>query len=723
MSNKLLIDGVALDLSPDTAILPSFQVSDLLQPDKIQSDFTPELSVPGSAHNHALLGQAAYDGSAARVPYKSLPNATFLSEGVEIMPRARLFVKGFDAGRYQLQLFAGNRRFVEALGDKTLRDLDFSRFTHRWTLDNIAQKASVAHWQANGWGYELYDRGKPLDFSQVSPYELYPTLSASLIWQQILAEAGFTASDWESPLLDKLQLPAVQVATLSQAFRDARRLRVGLGPGHAESGNPSANRDSITRTIPFDDNTRTLGTVPPISPTVPGVYDRVAYSFTPDQTMYVRAEARTTVFLQVPLAKASAQVFLHVNGLEVGASEKKVVSKDTRFSIGCVLDPLLLNPGDVLTAVVKLKGEDPNLVLGTKWGFEIFQDTVYSIDGQSIPVDKFEVTVLETLPPGGEVDLADWLPDIKCLDFFKTLVQLGGLTTQCDAYEDQLRLTPSATILFNVGKARDWTGKRDAPDLPQGQARSVAYRFGSFGQRNWLKWKEDSTATLGYQGKPKIPNSPGYGDGALLIEDVSLPVNNDMVTLPFAASEPSRAIPGMLWIPAYKLRENEDAFADPAYDKVTAAPRLTLASGRTVALTLVEGQQKRTVAVPVSYFASEEEPVSLDAEAYILPVCWAGLRAMLTECRYHKERYRLSPRDIAELLTDSSIPVWDGVLKGYFSISKVSEYSASRSVEVELLRLHPSLLGPPISATQPAIGREFFEGEFNVTATTPPEFY
>ncbi|WP_162303647.1 hypothetical protein [Hymenobacter sediminis] len=57
--NQLLINGVAVGLSPDTALLPSFKASDLLKPDTIQSDYSPEVSVPGTSHNHQLLGQAA----------------------------------------------------------------------------------------------------------------------------------------------------------------------------------------------------------------------------------------------------------------------------------------------------------------------------------------------------------------------------------------------------------------------------------------------------------------------------------------------------------------------------------------------------------------------------------------------------------------------------------------------------------------------------------------
>ena len=190
-------------------------------------------------------------------------------------------------------------------------------------------------------------------------------------------------------------------------------------------------------------------------------------------------------------------------------------------------------------------------------------------------------------------------------------------------------------------------------------------------------------------------------------------------------------MPTLLKIAAYQLRENEDPFAEPAYESVTAKPRLTLATGRVVVVTLSETkpvngqpvtQTRAGVRVPVSHFSDPDEPVSLDAQAYLLPVNWAGLRAMLTECRYHSERYRLSPRDLADFVANPNRPVWDGVLQGYFSVSKIVEYTSRRPVEVELLRLHPSFLIAPTPPLE-SEGEEWYEKEFYVGLATRGEFF
>ncbi|MBX0290963.1 hypothetical protein K3G63_10965 [Hymenobacter sp. HSC-4F20] len=716
MSNQLLIGGVAVDLSPDTVILPSFQVSDLLKPESIQSDFSPEFSVPGTSHNHRLLGHAAWDSSTARVPYQSLPNVTLLSEGVEIMPRARLLLKGYEGGAYQLQLVAGNKRFVEALGEKKLSELDFSRFAHLRTIGNIAQRATAAYAAANGWSYELYDRGRPLDVANLSPYDLWPTLSAPLVLEQLATEAGFAVDYPADGLLPRLQVPAVAPAQYAEDFVKARRLRVDVGPDHEDDGAPDSNRSDVVKTIPFDGYIRPLGTTPPIVPTVPGVYNAAAYSFTADKAMYVQVQARTVlrlIYSTVRLGKAQARVELHVNGRKVseGPWVSSVEMSDFEegetnpFSVSATAERLLLNAGEQLTAVLRIAGVGSAPI--DKWGFRIFEYANFNSGGQTIPGHKFEVNVLPEQPPGAEVNLAEWLPqDMKQLDFFKSLVQVCGFSVQTDAYEDRLTLRPSRAVLDNAAYARDWTNKRDAPDLPTGQPRSVAYRFGGFGQRNLFQWAEEESVRK------------GYGNGTLVIADETLPASYTLTTLPFAASERSTAQPGLLLIRNYTLRENEDPFVETEYDSSTPKPRLTLRSTRTQQLSLVEGAVRRPVEGPVSYFVEDGEDVSLDADAYILPVAWAGLGAMLTECRYHKERYRLSPRDIAEFLAEPNVPVWDAGLQGYFSISKINEYTSTRSVEVEMLRLHPSFLVAP----EPGARGEFAPAEFH-TQPTRPEFF
>jgi hypothetical protein len=723
--NELLIDGLLLDLDEQTQLLPSFQANDLTQPDKINSDYSPEFSVPFTARNHQALGQAAYGTSPLSRAYQKT-EGVLRSSGVETMPRALVLVKGTEGSRYHLQLTGGNKRFIEALGTRTLRELDLSRFNHRWTLDEVAARLSEDYYQAQGWSYEAFDRGKPMTLDAVPFTECLPTLSARLLWQQILDETGFSASDWQSPVLDRLKLPATKGAEYSEEFRQARRLVASIGPGYEDgSGNPSQDRAMVLLEVPYTDVTRRSNYQ---APTVPGVYTiplppaRPAY--VPDEPVYLDGSASTTVqitFSAIRIGKAAARLIAYVDGVQVLEGPEITVDNETPFVVSLQLNGLLVGKGQRLTFKARLRGVS-NFAGDTKWGYRIFRDAFFIDRGVTLPPDKLELNVRPAVPPGGMVSPADFLPDISLLDFFKTLVQVGGLSLQTDPYEDRLLLAPAGRVVDNTAQALDWTAKRDQPSPEPGRARAQSFRFGSYAQRNFFKWAADETVT------------PGYGDGVLEVADAVLPKEYTLTTLPFAATEDSTRLPGLLVLQGYKLRESEDPFAAAAYDSQELTPRLVLHVSEPRPLTvrgrerpdapaggaspeqlaqyareLAEYERHYDVLAPVSYFASVTEPVELNAQRYLLPVCWRSLKAMLTETRYLTERYRLTAQDVATL--DYTRPIWDSALGDYFALNGVSEFDPSRPTEVQLVRLHASHLAAP-QAPGEASGKEFYEKEF-----------
>ena len=120
-----------LDLPEDATLLPTFQANDRTKPDSIQSEYSPEFEAAGTAHNHWLLGQAAASQPSQGHAYVRVP-AVLTSGGVETMPLALLYIKGFKGGCYQLQLAGGNRRLIEALGNT----LDFHADHLNWRVRN-----------------------------------------------------------------------------------------------------------------------------------------------------------------------------------------------------------------------------------------------------------------------------------------------------------------------------------------------------------------------------------------------------------------------------------------------------------------------------------------------------------------------------------------------------------------------------------------------------------
>jgi hypothetical protein len=704
----LTVNGhaVRLDLDDETQLLPTFQANDRTKPDTIQSDYSPEFSVPGTAHNHRLLGQAAASQPAQGAAYVRLP-AVLTSGGVETLPLALLYLKGYREGRYQLQLFGGNKRLVEALGDKMLADLDLSRFDHYWTAANVLAGLPFDHWQANGWGYEVYERGRPLDLQNLDPFTLYPSCAASLVFTQILADAGFTADSLlAEPLAVAMNVPAANPYEFPQKFRDDRRLKSGFehtGNWLRTSEFFEAGPFNFIARKPYGLGKAAVGST--------------AFRYVVPTLGYYDINATIAVYYgcnELLPGEVGMKIEVHLNGSPMLNPDGSVVlgagrtGKYIDATLTAAAKRVLLKPGDVLETrvqgddfprrdgAVDLGPYDQQWYIGTRVvkGLPPFSGVE--------PSCSFSIDLLPEFPQGGLVKLNDWLPDMKQLDFVKSQMLLLGLTIQVDDYEPHLHLAPGSKLLGNVPRARNWTAKRDAYAQPgRLPERDLAFRFGDYGQLNKLLWKEDENVTQ------------YYGDGSLAIADEVLEKEYELATLPFAATEASPVLPGVLRILNF---EGQDLSAKPpTYSAVEAQPRLTLRgpAGSTACqlITTPAKDNQPAVLTPVattfSYFDGVD--ISLMLDRTVLTTYWADLRAMLEQSRYLTEYYRLTPQDIATL--DFSIPIWDGGLGDYFAVSAVSEYDARRPVEVRLARLYATHLPPP--ALPSGLGAEWYGGEFS----------
>lgn len=722
-----------LDLDDETQLLPTFQANDRSKPDTIQADYSPEFSVPGTARNHRLLRHAASAQPAPGAAYVRLP-CVLTSGGVETLPLALLYIKGYREGRILLQLAGGNRRLIEALGEKTLQQLDFSRFDHIWNPANVAAGLPYAHWAQLGWGYEVYERGKPVDALALNSYDLYPSVAASLIWDQILTQAGFTADSLlDEPLFAALTVPAANPFSFSQAFRDARQLTAGFSyyvpPGQNPTVTPyAAGYVGLGHTAGFDwEQLRFAFTdlSPFHAPTAGAHYDAATGEYVVDTFGYYTLGARVLADFGCRESVFSGHVTLRVavwvNGVLVFNQSGEQgnwyyrTDKYEQHLFTPELTKYLLHPGDRIS--LRWRGEEQNGPIDPYW--QIGPAGTHTVLASGLYVAneaQFLVTLLPDFPPGGLVELAQWLPEMKQLDFLKSMMLLLGLTIQVDAYRPHLHLGAGNKLLQNIPFAKDWTAKRDAYAVPgRVPERDLTYRFGEYAKRNGLLWAEDE----------HVP--AGYGNGLISVADEALAPAYTLATLPFAASQTSPLVSGLLRILNFEAGDLTQT--PPTYTLVQAKPRLALRAADSLLSGMlilepahsagapVAGQAGQTystsapaVLAPISYSASYFAGVDLSLllNGTVLTTYWADLRAMLQESRYLRERYRLTPQDIAEL--DFSIPIYDAGLGDYFAVSAVSEYDARRAVEVHLVRLNADHLPEPLPG---GAGLEFADSEFN----------
>lgn len=724
----LTVDGhrTCLDTDESTLLLPTFQANDRTSPSTLENDYSPEFSVPATAKNHRLLRHAAASQNVAGTAYTRVP-CVLTSGGIETLPLALLYIKGYEGGRYNLQITGGNRRLVDALknpdgSDKKLSDLDLSRFDHYWTPTEILPRLSYDYRKQNGFGYEIYERGKPLDLKYIDPYTLYPSCSANLVWQQLVTDAGFTADTLlGEPFWAALTIPSANPFTFSQDYRDARALKSGFQHNQAWF-----RGDEFQELAPFNYVGRKPYAAGKLVDTSGGVNRYVVptlgyYDLNVSLAVYFGCNER--LFGQV-----SMKVLLQLNGAPLLNEDGTEVKGEERFkgykslTLTAAKKRVLLKPGDVID--VRVQGDkwpdgifdpdDPEWSIGTR--VVRFPGSTYPLDFSGVePACSFSVDLLPEFPQGGLVKLQDWLPEMKQIDFVKSVMLLLGLTVMTDLYEPHLKLAPGSRLLENISKAKDWTRKRDAYAQPgRLPERALEFRFGNYAKLNKLLYEPDDNVTA------------GYGDGLITVKDEVLPDSYELAKLPFAATEASPVLPTLLRILNF---DTEDATANPVvYSTVDAKPRLTLRSdspelaGQLIMVpavfdnngNLTKPEVLADFTTTANYFVSPT--LSLDLNETVLTTYWADLRAMLSESRYLTERYRLTAQDIVEL--DFSIPVYDKGLNDFFAVSKIAEFDSRRPVEVTLIRLNPTHLPPP-TLPDGTVG-EWFAGEFS---QTPKEFY
>lgn len=153
------------------------------------------------------------------------------------------------------------------------------------------------------------------------------------------------------------------------------------------------------------------------------------------------------------------------------------------------------------------------------------------------------------------------LPDIKQIDFIKAISALCGMFAIPDA--GGIRFITMDEIVANKSKALNWT-KRVVASYSQNRPKILSFSLDNFAQKNIYKWKDDDE---------------GKNDGIIYVDDKTLDEEEEVITLPFAASEIKSSRTGLYTeIPLYSYNENGEL----EYND-NLIPRLLVMENQTIA--------------------------------------------------------------------------------------------------------------------------------------------
>jgi hypothetical protein len=220
---------VQLDTFSDEEILVSNNVTGLFDLGVLPSDFTRQITIPGTKVNNAFF-QHVYD-IAIQNPYLFSTNVKvpayfdfdgiYVSQGYLQLNQVNVYANKFVES-YEISIFGGLSSFGRDINRNYLTDLTSSlaQFNHVLNWDNVSQS-----WENGLFGgdlvYPLVEYGQRIQYTPEeelfgidSPsgslclQDFKPAIRIKKVWDAIFEQYGYTYSSsfWEQPFLDNVYM-------------------------------------------------------------------------------------------------------------------------------------------------------------------------------------------------------------------------------------------------------------------------------------------------------------------------------------------------------------------------------------------------------------------------------------------------------------------------------------------------------------------------------------
>ena len=242
---------------------------------------------------------------------------------------------------------------------------------------------------------------------------------------------------------------------------------------------------------------------------------------------------------------------------------------------------------------------------------------------------------------GSVIPLIINLPDIKQIDFLKSIMQMMCLFAHPDTDNPNLiNLYSIDTLYNNKVNARDWTNKL-LSRVPEEQK----FTFGSYSKQNWMRYKEDDTVSI---------NADDY----LTVDNEYLETSQDLFTLSFSATDEKN---GMAFISLYEQEE------DKINENSSISPRILVDN-------YVTGEGWKASFLPY---------LSFSGESGLRNSYYTKYQEIIRQPRVISVKCALSDYDLYTL--DLTIPVYFRQYGAYFAIINLK--TGDKASTVQLLKL------------------------------------
>lgn len=644
MTQQLFIDGVLADISQNVSVALALKSNLLGDVSKILSNHTYTFNIPATARNRRLVGCSDTLAVQTAFPYQ-YHRADYYRDGVPIIQ--------------------GGRLVLLSVGE----DIE-----------------CMVTWGVSSALSALVQSGASLKDIESDDTITYNEIPAYTLWGNFIADTNYNAfyarCDYHAPLEDEEQekkaaqrgwnattyiRPVVRVPWLLQKIQSQYNVSLVFGQEQQDvlqrlciplvEDSPSA--------LTEDTSVMTLGT-----PSSSGAVD--VYPFTMDNTggifssytnniAYVGTTKTITLSFNIQMQTnvAWASALCAANHIQVrvytGSDYEDPDDLQQTFTI-------IEMEGD--NAVVQAKGEI-DVALSSGQGISILVVAKNALWRVPVTISGKEVTAYnqsEHVQFGSQYPIASNLPDIKVVDFIKTICALLGVWCKQPS-GNTLEFVPYDRVRDNKNYAIDWTGIV-VPTYYDERPRNTEYRVDEWAQKNWLKYKDEEK----YEGQ---------ADASIDVADETLEQERELFVLPFAASMVNRV--GMANVPIWKLSNYEQLMVGedtlPTYSIEKCEPRILMA------------RPTRT-----SRYVGDSDPnnravqLSMDGMRFadVITAFYSALASFLNTARVVTERVRMT--DVELLQFDETIPVYLGQYGCTFAVLEIKADS-NGTAEVKLLKI------------------------------------
>ena len=226
---KLIANGQQLDLFREEELLLSNNVTGLFDLGVLPSDFTRQITVPGSKVNNAFF-EHVYDISIdspflfatnVKVPCYLDFNGIYLADGYLQLNKVNVIANKF-IDSYEITIFGGVSSFARDINRNFLTDLTASlaQYNHTSSLDAISSSwngelfsGSIVYPMAE-YGQQIVYNPTITNFGIDEPsgslcvQDYKPAIRIKNVWDAIFEEYGYTytSSFWQQPWLDNVYM-------------------------------------------------------------------------------------------------------------------------------------------------------------------------------------------------------------------------------------------------------------------------------------------------------------------------------------------------------------------------------------------------------------------------------------------------------------------------------------------------------------------------------------